>query len=305
VIWAAWNALGVAESWREGALAGVARDDADLDAVIAVLRAAQTYTERLPNASAGAFIDYLEAQDFAADSLGARGTSVDSVAFVTPASAAGREWEMVVVAGLDEGVWPNLRLRDSVLGSQRLAEALAAGAAAAVDRARGDRDLRQARREVLDDETRSLLVAVSRARTRLVVTAISDGEQRPSRYVPLIEAAAGVEAQDVTTTPVIADLRGVVARLRVDGARALASGDAEGERSVGPMATALARLAALGEATANTNTWYGVAEPSVDAGYWDDDVTVRHPEARRQAFVRLRSDQLFLRTPRAVRPLAA
>jgi hypothetical protein len=289
VIWAAWAELGVADEWRSAGLAGSARDDADLDAVIALLRAAQTFTERLPTATTHAFLDYLEAQDFAADVLGARGQGADAVAFATPASAAGREWDVVVVAGLDEGAWPNLRLRDSVLGSQRLAEALAAGPAGALERARGERDLRQARREVLDDETRSLLVAVSRAKRRLLVTALADGEQLPSRFVPVIEAAAGVEARDAATEPLVADLRAVVAKLRSVAAQKLAVRrlDAgEGEESVGQEALALASLAALGETTANPANWYGVAEPSTDAGMWAADATVRVSPSRYDAIRR-------------------
>jgi len=289
VIWAAWAELAVAEEWRAAALAGSARDDADLDAVIALLRAAQTFTERLPTATAHAFLDYLEAQEFAADVLGARGQGADAVSFATPASAAGREWDVVVVAGLDEGAWPNLRLRDSVLGSQRLAEALAAGPAGALDRARGERDLRQARRDVLDDETRSLLVAVSRAKHKLIVTALSDGEQLPSRFVPVIESAAGVEAIDAAAEPLVADLRAVVARLRSVAAQKLtARGSAEGadEESVGQEALALASLAALGETTANPANWYGVAEPSTDAGMWEADATVRVSPSRYDAIRR-------------------
>ena len=264
-----------AESWRAAALAGSARDDADLDAVIALLRAAQTYTERLPNATALAFLDYLEAQDFAADSLGARGADSDAVSFVTPAAAAGRQWDLVVIAGLNEGVWPNLKLRDSVLGAQRLAEALAAGAAA-VERATGERDLRQARKEVLDDETRSLLVAVSRAKRELVVTAVADGERLPSRFIALIESAAAVTAADGTHRRVLADLRGVIARLRADAGEAVRAGDP----SVGPAATALARLAALGESTADPANWYGVAQPSTDRGFWDEEAVVRVSPSR-------------------------
>jgi len=281
VIWAAWAALGVADHWRTAALAGSTRDDADLDAIVSLLRAAQTYAERLPAATALAFLDYLEAQDFAADVLGARAQGGDTVTFATPASAVGREWEVVVVAGLDEGVWPNLRLRDSVLGSQRLAEALAEGPAGAVERASGDRDLRQARREVLDDETRSLLVAVSRARRHLIVTAISDGERLPSRFVPVIESAAGVTAQDAAGQPLVADLRAVVARLRSDAARSLAA--RETGEGVGQAAIALARLAALGEATADPANWYGVADPTADTGMWDDDAIVRVSPSRYDA----------------------
>src|SRR5690606_30975807 len=108
VLWAAWEALGVADAWRAAALAGSARDDADLDAVIALMRAAQTYAERLPESGAEEFVAYLESQDFAADSLGARASVTDVVTFCTPASAAGREWDLVAIAGVEEGVWPNL-----------------------------------------------------------------------------------------------------------------------------------------------------------------------------------------------------
>ena len=37
----------------------------------------------------------------------------------TPQGAAGLEWDFVVVAGVQEGVWPDLRLRGSLLGSER------------------------------------------------------------------------------------------------------------------------------------------------------------------------------------------
>jgi superfamily I DNA/RNA helicase/RecB family exonuclease len=266
VVWAAWEALGVAESWRAAALAGSARDDADLDAIIALLRAAQSFDERLPGSTVTAFLDYLEGQEFAVDSLGARGGSGDAVAFRTPASAAGEQWELVVVSGLEEGVWPDLRLRDSVLGAQRLAEVLAEGWDGAATRALPQRDLRQARRDVLDDETRAFLVAVSRARTRLVLTGIEDGDTRPSRYLSVVEAAAGVERQDSVSASV-ADLRGAVVALR----RSPVS-----EQS----ATALALLADGGEAGADPAQWHGVPEPSTEQPFWDEGATVRVSPSR-------------------------
>ncbi|NTV39947.1 MAG: ATP-dependent helicase, partial [Demequinaceae bacterium] len=192
VVWAAWDALAVADAWRDAALAGSARDDADLDAMISLLRAAQTFTERLPEARAEAFLDYLEGQDFAADSLGARAATADAVSFATAASAQGRDWDVVVIAGLEEGAWPRLTLRDSLLGAQRLADSVADGPIGAAERASGGADIRSARAAVLDDETRALLVAASRARSQLIVTAVDDGETRPSRFVALIEQAAGV-----------------------------------------------------------------------------------------------------------------
>ena len=262
VIWAAWQSLGVAAAWRDAALGGSARDDADLDAVIALLRAAQTFTERLPEAHTAAFVDYLEGQDFAADTLGARALSRDVVAFATPASAAGAQWDVVAVAGVEEGAWPNLKLRDSVLGSQHLAD-LTAGVVSA---APGKAAARAARAAVLDDETRGFLVAVSRARTRLVVTAVDDGESRPSRFVSLVEEAAGVVRADAALTRPISDLRAAVAAVR---SQALTSVDPT------PHARMLALLARAGVQGADPAQWHGVAEPSTQEGLWDDDEPVR------------------------------
>ena len=52
------------------------------------------------------------------DTLAARAQRADAVEILTPASAAGREWPVVIVAGLQEGVWPNTRLRGELLGSR-------------------------------------------------------------------------------------------------------------------------------------------------------------------------------------------
>jgi len=230
--------------------------------VIALLRAAQTFTERLPEARIAAFVDYLEGQDFAADTLGARALSRDVVAFVTPASAAGVEWDVVAVAGVEEGVWPNLKLRDSVLGAQHLAD-LTSGVVSSTP---GKAAARAARAAVLDDETRGFLVAVSRARTRLLVTAVDDGESRPSRFVALVEEAAGVERVDAALARPVSDLRAAVAAVR---SQAQASVDPA------PHARMLALLARVGVQGADPAQWHGVAEPSTQEGFWDNDEPVR------------------------------
>ena len=288
VLWAAWEALGVADAWRRAAVAGSIRDDADLDAVIALMRAAQTYTERMPQSGVGLFMDHLEGQDFAADSLGARGQSRDVVSFCTPAAAMGRAWDVVVVAGVEEGVWPNLRLRDSVLGAQALAELVQDGGPAGDGSAPRGRDLHGARRAVLDDETRALLVAVSRARRRLVVAAVDDGEARPSRYLALIEDAAGVDREEVAGARVVSDLRSAVAALRIDGAAAIrrldAQPDDQSARAACEGAAAqLARLADAGVPGAEPSDWHGVPELSTSQGYWDHDDEIRVSPSRLDA----------------------
>jgi len=266
VLWAVWHTLDLAETWRQAALAGSARDDADLDAVIALLRAAQTFTERLPEASAMTFLSYLEGQGFAADTLGAHASAHDAVSFATPTSALGREWEVVVIAGVEEGAWPNLALRDSVLGAQRLAEALRDGWPGAAERASGPADLRAARASVLDDETRAMLVAVSRARSRLIVTAVDDGESRPSRFMATIEAAAGVTRERAAERRSVADVRSAVAHLRAA---------AEEQPDDRPYAKMLAALANRGVQGAHPSQWHGAHELSTTEPFWEEDEPIR------------------------------
>ncbi len=182
VLWAVWNATGLAERWRHTALQGGstgARADHDLDAVLALFKAAERFVERTHGATPGQFVEYVRSQELPADSLAAHGGTQEAVSVLTPASAAGRQWDVVVVAGVQEGVWPDLRLRDSLLGAQVLIEVEAARDTAA--------ESDEARRLVLADEVRAFLVAISRARRTLLVTAVADTENTPSILVDLVE----------------------------------------------------------------------------------------------------------------------
>jgi len=283
VLWAVWAATGLADRWRDAALAGGpagARGDRDLDAVLALFRAAETYVDRMPGAPVAAFVDYLASQDLPADSLAASAVGAHAVEALTPAGAAGREWDVVVVVGVQDGVWPDLRLRDSLLGSQALVELLAGRS----DDAHGMGP--EARRQVLADELRAFAVATSRSRRRLVVTAVEDAEDAPSVFLDLVsppdgpEAPAGGEGPDprrVAVGPPL-DLRGVVAEARATLVRAAREGAPDGAAD-GPAAVAAALLADLadaGIAEADPRTWYGVAATSVDAPLWgpQDVVTV-------------------------------
>src|SRR5690625_5050835 len=158
-----WHATGLARNWQEQALAGGSagrQADRDLDAVVALFAAAARFVERMPGASMSAFVNQVRSENLPADSLAARATGQSGVAVLTPPAAAGSRWEFVCVLGVQADVWPDVRLRDTVLGAQRLTEVL-------TGRASGlDRDYEIGRRDVLHDEARSFLLAVSRARTR-------------------------------------------------------------------------------------------------------------------------------------------
>ena len=152
--------------------------------MLALFRAAETFVDRMPRSTPAAFVDWLQAQDLPSDSLAARARRA-SVQVLTPAGAAGREWDLVVVAGVQEGAWPDLRLRDSLLGAQALVD-LVAGRA--VPGAGDDAETAAAARDaVLADELRSFVVACSRARRSLLVTAVDDADQQPSPFLELVE----------------------------------------------------------------------------------------------------------------------
>jgi superfamily I DNA/RNA helicase/RecB family exonuclease len=272
VLWAVWAATGLAERWSAAALTGGPaglRADRDLDAVLALFRAAETFVDRMPGAPVAAFVDYLASQDLPADSLAASAQGAGAVEALTPPGAAGREWDVVVVAGVQDGVWPDLRLRDSLLGSQALVELIAG-------RSEDGRVVgSEARRQVLTDELRAFAVAVSRARRRLLVTAVEDTEEAPSVFCDLVsprdDGGDGPDPRRVPVGPPL-DLRGVVAAARSELVRAAAlpmSGDQ-------PAAALLADLSAAGVAEAEPSTWYGVAGVSSEVPLWgaQDTVTV-------------------------------
>jgi superfamily I DNA/RNA helicase len=265
VLWALWDAAGLVQPWRRSALAGGAagaRADRDLDAVLSLFRAAETFVDRMPQAPAGAFVDWVLAQDLPADTIAARGDR-DAVSVLTPAGAAGREWDVVVVAGVQEGVWPDLRLRDSLLGAQLLVELLAGREPDEGQLGAG------ARAAVLADELRSFHVAVSRARGRLLVTAVADTDSQPSPFCELVEPCdTDVDPRKVTT-PSPLDLRGLVAQARSRLEASVLAGAPD------PAAVAvLARLARAGVEGADPAQWHGLAEPSSDAPLWADDELV-------------------------------
>ena len=259
VLWALWSAAGLAEPWRRSALAGGpagARADRDLDAVLALFTAAEQFVDRLPQASPQAFLDHLESQDLPSDTLAAHGAAGDAVAVLTAAGAAGLEWDVVVVAGVQEGVWPDLRLRDSMLGAAHLVEVMAGRAGARESAA-------QSRQAVLADELRAFAVAVSRATRRLVVTAVRDAEQQASPLVDLVAPAPEDEGADprLHAVPAALDLRALVARLRV----------AVEDDDQSPAAGLLAYLASRGVDGADPDSWAGTRELSSTEPLWSPD----------------------------------
>ena len=279
VLWQLWQATGLAEPWRRTALAGGtagARADRDLDAVVALFVAAARFVDRLPHAGPAAFLDYLDGQDLPSDTLAERAPSTDAVALVTAAGAAGRQWDVVAVTGVQEGSWPDLRLRSSLLGAQQLADLV---------------DGRQAptsaqRRAVLDEELRLFHVAVSRARRRLLVTAVRNDDVQPSSFLDLVDdpPAGDDELRALAAVPRSMTLPALVAELRAQLLTPATT--AAGVARHRAAARQLARLAAAEVPGADPQDWYGLAELSSEAPLRSDDEVVVVSPSKVESFGR-------------------
>ncbi len=269
VLWAMWEASGLAEPWRHtalsGGLAGV-RADRDLDAVLALFDAAARFSDRLPGAGPDRFLDHVLGQDVAGDTLVARAPAGESVAVLTPQAAAGGEWGLVVVAGLQEGIWPDLRLRGTLLGSPDLVEAVAGRLAAGGAFEPGRR--RAAQTAVRHDETRLFLVAVSRASRALVLTAVRSEDEQPSPYLDVVDPLdEDTEDRPFSEVERPMTLPSLVAALRRDIV-------ADDPRVRGSAVTGLARLARAGVPGADPDRWWALATLSDGRPRRDTDEVV-------------------------------
>ncbi|WP_372454315.1 ATP-dependent helicase [Streptomyces tardus] len=252
-LWELWDGTGwpqrLERTARRGGAAG-RHADRDLDAHCTLFEIAARAEERTGGRGALNLLEELDAQDIAADTLAGRAVRPDAVRLMTAHRAKGLEWSLVVAAGVQEGLWPDLRRRGSLLEADRigptgLAEPMAAGA-------------------LLAEERRLFYVAATRAKERLVVTAVraaaEDGDQ-PSRFLQEL----GVEPKDSTVRPprplsvaaLVAELRATT----VDPRASEALRTAAAER--------LATLADLRDddgnplvPVAHPQRWWGLYEPT-------------------------------------------
>ena len=248
VLWSLWESSGLAGEWGAQAKGtGVLAEEANraLDAVVALFAAATRYVEREPDAPAARFVDEVLASELPEDSLAPR-RSAETVLVTTPPALIGREFDVVVVAGLQDGVWPNLRPRGTLLHAGLLPRVVAAARAGAP--LPTAETVAEARTSVRGDEFRLFALAASRARRQLVLSCTANDEEQPSMLM-----AYATERVRPRRRPL--HLRGLVGTLRRE---LVATGDGEA-------AAALALLAEEGVPGAHPDDWYGLAEPSTTA----------------------------------------
>ena len=264
LLWAIWNNAvtsdgnKVSDAWRDAALRGGSRGaaaDRDLDAMIVLFESAARFIERFPGAAPSVFLDQISEEFIAADVITAKGVRPDALEILTVHSAKGRQWPFVIIAGVQEGIWPNLKVRSTLLGAERLVERERHGDHLP------DRELQAiTASSLLEDERRLFHVAQTRATSDLLVTATSREDDEPSIFFHEIyeeihgfaadspQAAKALPARPLTAPALVATLRRNLASENSDSAAVL-----------------LATLAASGISLAQSENWVGARALSTDA----------------------------------------
>jgi ATP-dependent exoDNAse (exonuclease V) beta subunit len=218
------------------------------------------------------FLDQILSESIQSDAIAARGQRGEVVSVMTVHSAKGLEWDLVAITGLQEGAWPNLKARGSLLGSERLVES--------------ERTEATARREIeasaasalVEDERRLLKVAVSRAKAALVITAYSkEDDSEPSQYFEeLYEHVHGISSieADVVDLPRSLTPQALVSTLR----RNLSTNDAEFSAKL------LQTLAAKEIQSAKVENWLGGLKPSSTEPILPPDAEVSVSPSNLQSF---------------------
>ena len=145
----------------------------DLDSICALFDLAHRFVIRGGGKDLTIFLSEIESQAIPAEPLAENDTRSDSVRLLTAHRAKGLQWPMVVVAGVQENLWPDLRAHQTILQSDRIGknEVLMPPTFA----------------ESLASERRLFYVALTRAMQKVVVTAVDTSIKedgiKPSRFL--------------------------------------------------------------------------------------------------------------------------
>ena len=247
VLWTLWSGTSWPQRLRRAVDAGGAaarRGHRDLDAICALFEVAARMEEKRDHTGVGEFLAALAAQEIPGDTLAERGTRGAAVRLLTAHRAKGLEWRLVVVAHVQQGAWPDLRRRGTLLPADRI------GSDGLIPPVTS--------RELLMEERRLFYVACTRPRERLIVTAVASGDdegEQPSRF--LDELGVGVEHVSGRPSRPLS-MAGLVSELRRTTADPSASPAlrAAAARRLGRLAAETAAGRPLVPA-ADPSTWWG------------------------------------------------
>lgn len=276
-LWAAWHRSGLQSRWlaasQRGGSAG-AQAMRDFAAVTALFDVTDQYVSRTSGASLRGLLEHVAALQLPRVSPEPV-TDTEHVRVLSAHAALGHEWDFVVIAGLQDGLWPNTIPRGGVLATQRL-----------LDELDGVNQVASARAPLLAEERRLLVAAMGRARHRLLVTAV-DGDADggggenglPSAFffelARLVDDNREPAATQPVSAPRVLSAAAVVGRLR---AVVCAPDGAVGDNDRVCAATQLARLVKAGVPGADPAGWHGlIAVSTTDPLYGGADVVTLTP----------------------------
>ncbi len=206
LLWVLWSGTSWPQRLRRAVESGGAaarRAHRDLDSLVALFEAAARAEEQRDHLGVRSFLATLSAQEIPADTLAEKGTRGAAVRLLTAHRAKGLEWRMVVVAHVQAEGWPDLRRRATLLQADRI------GAHGLVEP--------PGPRRLLHEERRLFYVACTRARERLVVTAVRSAEDegdQPSRFLDELGLellhTAGRPRRPLSLAGLVGDLRRTV-----------------------------------------------------------------------------------------------
>lgn len=228
----------------------------DLDSALELFAAAIRFDQR-EGKTAAEFVSLQLSQAVPEDSLAPIGLR-DAVQLATASQLIDKRYELVFIPRLQDGIWPNLRPRTSLLGAQSLAAFLDGRVDSPLEPTRGE----------LDDEIRLFYKSIGTANRQVYLSAMSSVEEQPSQFFELLRLEP--EMQQVA---IDFDLRRLVGRYR----KQLAQGDL----SVAPR---LAALALLGVAGAHPDGWQGLLPVSTNDSLAGDKDLIRFSPSRLDAF---------------------
>lgn len=285
--------LNLEDSWCQRALSGDEFADQALDAVIALVRHAEIWSQRHLNADMRAYCQVLLRQTQAEDVLtGTHGIGA-AVALETVFSAAGRTWDTCAIIGMQDGQWPAISERGSLLRSGEISDLLHATALLSptgkLQFAPGE-----SRSRALERERCLARSALSRARSKMLVTVRSDAEENPSIFFDNLHArletsnfsvaqylgsdwdqqlgaGGNLQTENRGDHQLFPSLRSLVGHLR-----GVLASNTDGETRQKAVET-LAFLASKGARFANPDTWRQVG---IDSDWWTNPAGLKSADSR-------------------------
>lgn len=273
ILWQIWQHAGIARKLQNLSIQGGAigsQADRTLDAVMALFDIAANWVERRPGGSIQSFQRYLQEQELPAGVRDRASAQRAAVRLITAHGVSGQEWHTVVVAEVQEQVWPLLDPAGTLLKQEEFTDYIDRGITPGTYIARTTEQL-QAERNLFH-------VALTRATDQVVVLAVEDTAaqvpQLPSRFLQHLHPVEVEQTElgtieyleqheaDIQSSALTADAAGitdlrvlsashVVAELR----RVLATTDQQPVRQ--QALRQLMRLAQAGVPGADPQQWWG------------------------------------------------